>query len=424
MNPTNESFIDTTAQIGGPFIQDKLWFFVSAQYFKEESSDGGPIRTEESPRLFGKLSWQLNEQNSIDGWLEWDRYDIIGRGGDSVTPLEATVTEDAPEYVGNVSWRSILSENTILNVSYGGYDGYYYLDPNQGYDIAGRYDGATGLYNTNSTYFYLADRTRNQIVASVSHFADDFIKGDHDFKFGMELERSTVRSRYGAPTGVWFYDNYGYYDDPGTEEYDYVPYTQGYYNYSYDLKGTVERQSLFAQDSWRISPTFTVNVGVRAEFNHGSVPGEGNIFDNTAVAPRLGFAWDMTRDGKTVLKGALRPLLREVRRHRVLLRAGGRLHAARVPQHLSERLHRGSRPGDPRRRGHRRGPRPTLHGPVHPRYRPRAGRRHHGLLHLHSPREEGLHRDRQPGRHLRPRRGHRPGDRPAGDGLRLSEPRR
>ena len=180
----------------------------------------------------------MNEQNTIDGWLEWDRYDIIGRGADSVTPLEATVTEDAPEYVGNVSWRSILSENTILNVSYGGYDGYYYLDPNQGYDIAGRYDGATGLYNTNSTYFYLADRTRNQIVASVSHFADDFIKGDHDFKFGMELERSTVRSRYGAPTGVWFYDNYGYYDDPGTEEYDYVPYTQGYYNYSYDLKGT------------------------------------------------------------------------------------------------------------------------------------------------------------------------------------------
>ena len=303
LNPTNELFMDMTAQLGGPIAQDKLWFFASGQYYKEESSDGGPIRTEESPRLFGKLSWQINEQNNLEGWLEWDRYDIIGRGGDAVTPLEATVTEDAPEYVGNVSWRSILSENTILNVAFGGYDGYYYLDPNKGYDIAGRYDGLTGTYNTNSTYFYLADRTRNQVVASVSHFADNFIKGDHDFKFGMELERSTVRSRYGAPTGVWFYDNYGYYDDPGTEEYDYVPYTQGYYNYSYDLKGTIDRASLFAQDSWRITPTFTVNAGVRAEFNQGSVPGQDKIFDNTAVAPRLGFAWDVTSDGKTVLKG-------------------------------------------------------------------------------------------------------------------------
>lgn len=303
LNPRTESFIDTTAQVGGPIVHDKLWFFISGQYFKEENSNGGPIRTEESPRIFGKLSWQANEQNNVEGWIEWDRYDIIGRGADAVTPIEATVTEDAPEYVANVKWSSILSENTILNVSYGGYDGYYYLDPASGYDVAGRLDFATGLYSVNSTYYYLADRQRNQVVASVSHFADNFIKGDHDFKFGMELERSTLRSRYGFPTGVWFYDNYGYYDDPGTEEYDPVYYTQGYYNYSYDLKGTIERASAFVQDSWRITPTFTINAGVRAEFNQGSVPGQDKIFDNTAVAPRLGFAWDVTKDGKTVVKG-------------------------------------------------------------------------------------------------------------------------
>ncbi|MEO8275865.1 MAG: TonB-dependent receptor [Thermoanaerobaculia bacterium] len=303
LNPRTESFIDTTAQIGGPLTQDKLWYFISGQYYKEENSDGGPIRTEESPRAFGKLSFQANEHNNVEGWIEWDRYDIVGRGADAVTPLDATVTETAPEYVANLSWRSILSENTILNISYGGYDGYYYLDPQNGYDTAGHLDFNTGLYSANSYYYYLADRQRNQVVASISHFADNFIKGDHDLKFGMELERSTLRSREGYPTGAWFYDNYGYADDPGTEEYDYVPYTQGYYNYSYDLKGTIERASLFAQDGWRITPGFTINAGVRAEFNQGKVPGEGKIFSNNAVAPRLGFAWDVTGDGKTVLKG-------------------------------------------------------------------------------------------------------------------------
>ncbi len=302
LNPRLESFIDTTAQIGGPLSQDKLWFFVSGEYFKQESSNGGPIRSETSPRAFGKLSWQANEQNNVEGWLEWDRYDIIGRGGDALTPLDATVTENAPEYVANLSWRSILSENTIFNISYGGYDGYYYLDPQNGYNVAGHLDYDSGLHSVNSLYYYLADRQRNQVVASLSHFADNFIKGDHDLKFGMELERSTLRSRYGFPTGVWFYDNYGYADDPGTPEYDYVPYTQGYYNYSYDLKGTIERGSLFAQDSWRVTPSFTVNAGVRGELNHGKVPGQGQIFSNTAVAPRLGFAWDLSHDGKTVLK--------------------------------------------------------------------------------------------------------------------------
>lgn len=304
LNPRTESFLDVTAQLGGPISRDKLWFFLSGQFLEEETTFGGPIRTETDPRAFAKLSWSANERNSVDLWAEWDRYDIEGRGADAFTPIEATVTEDAPEYVWNFSWRSILSENTIFNLAYGGYDGYYYLDPASGYDIAGRYDGLTGNYSVNSSYYYLADRARNQVVASISHYADDFIQGDHDFKFGMELERSTLRSRYGFPTGAWFYDNYYWgYDDPGTDEYDPAYYvTQGYYNYSYDLKGTIERGTLFAQDSWRIAPNFTVNAGVRAEFNQGKVPGQGKIFDNDALAPRLGFAWDLTRDGKTVLK--------------------------------------------------------------------------------------------------------------------------
>ncbi|MBZ0090001.1 MAG: carboxypeptidase regulatory-like domain-containing protein, partial [Thermoanaerobaculia bacterium] len=304
LNPRTEKFIDTTAQIGGPLAQDKLWFFLSGQYYKEDSTFGGPVRSEESPRIFGKLTLQANDSNNVEGWVEWDRYDIVGRGGDAVTPLEATVTEDAPEYVWNLSWRSMLSADTIFNLSYGGYDGYYYLDPQNGYDVAGRYDGATGLYSTNSNYYYLADRQRNQVNASISHYADDFLQGDHDFKFGMELERSTLRSRYGFPTGVWFYDNYGYaYDDPGTpEEYDGVYYTQGYYNYSYDLQGTIERGTAYVQDSWKLSPGFTLNVGVRFEINQGTVPGEGKVFDNSAIAPRVGFAWDATGDGKTVIK--------------------------------------------------------------------------------------------------------------------------
>lgn len=303
LNPRLEQQVDSTVQFGGPLQQDKLWYFLSAQYFKDESSSGGPIRTEESPRAFGKLSWQANPSNNVETWVEWDRYDITGRGADAVTPIEATVTEDAPELVWNAAWRSTLSQNTIFSLTYGGYDGYYYLDPASGYDVAGRYDGHTGLYSVNSPWFYLADRTRNQVNASLSHYADDFIKGEHDFKFGMEIERSTVRSRYGYTTGAWFYDNYGYfYDDPGTEEYDGGYYTLGYYNYSYDLTATINRGSVFAQDSWKITPHFTLNAGLRAEINKGSVPGEGTIFDNTAFAPRLGFAWDATKDGKTVIK--------------------------------------------------------------------------------------------------------------------------
>ncbi|HYH47752.1 MAG TPA: TonB-dependent receptor [Thermoanaerobaculia bacterium] len=302
LSPSNEQIYDITLQAGGPIRQDKLWYFLSGQYLSADTSDGGPIRTERDPRAFGKLSWQVNQSHSVESWLEWDRFDITGRGGDAFTPLEATVTEDAPEVVWNLTDRAVLSPDTILNVAFAGYDGYYYLDPAQGYDIAGRLDATTGTYNTNSYYFFLADRTRNQLNASVSHYASDFIKGDHDFKFGMEVERSTLRNRYGYTTGVWFYDNYYTADDPGTADYDPVSYSLAYSGGGYDLNATNERVSAFVQDTWRIAPRLTLNPGVRFDLNRGSVTG-GEVFDTAPIAPRIGFAWDVNGNGKTLVKG-------------------------------------------------------------------------------------------------------------------------
>lgn len=299
LTPTTDKSYDSNVQWGGPIAKDKLWYFLSGQYVADDTSDGGPIRTERDPRVFGKLSWAPSDSLSIDTWGEWDRFDVTGRGGDAHTPLEATVTEDAPEYVWNGSARKVLSSNTILNFAYGGYTGYYYLDPAQGYDIAGRYDGTD--YSVNSYYFFLADRDRQQANASVSHHAADFLKGDHDFKFGMEIERSTVRNRYGYPTGAWFYDGYSTAADPGTDSDEEVPYTLGYYGGNYDVHATNKRLSAYAQDTWRIGSNLTINPGVRIDLNRGDVT-NGEVFSTNPIAPRLGIAWDVAGNGKNLIK--------------------------------------------------------------------------------------------------------------------------
>ncbi|HXU44534.1 MAG TPA: TonB-dependent receptor [Thermoanaerobaculia bacterium] len=301
LNATTEKSYDANLQWGGPIRQDKLWYFLSGQQVADDSSSGGPIRTERDPRVFGKLSWQASESLSIDSWSEWDRFDITGRGGDAQTPLEATVTEDAPEIVWNFSGHKVVSPDTIVTVAYGGFDGYYYLDPAKGPNVAGHLDAVTGNFSQNSTFFFKADRTRQQANASVTHHADDFVKGDHDFKFGMEIERSTVRNRYGYPTGAWFYDNYYTADDPGTEAYDPVPYSIGYYGGNYDVHATNKRLSVYAQDTWRISPHVTINPGVRVDLNRGDVK-NGNVYSSDPIAPRLGIAWDVTGDGKNLFK--------------------------------------------------------------------------------------------------------------------------
>ncbi len=50
----------------------------------------------------------------------------------------------------------------------------------------------------NSYYFYNADRVRNQVNASVTKFASGFA-GEHNLKFGVEFERSYVKSQSGLP---------------------------------------------------------------------------------------------------------------------------------------------------------------------------------------------------------------------------------
>src|SRR5262249_47707686 len=76
----------------------------------------------------------------------------------------------------------------------------------------------------------------------------------------------------------------------------------------------------YAQDEWRVTPRFTLNLGIRYEFmttvnetkGHGSslrdivngtdVALDPALFDNPSLknfSPRLGFAWDIRGDGRT-----------------------------------------------------------------------------------------------------------------------------
>ena len=66
--------------------------------------------------------------------------------------------------------------------------------------------------------------------------------------------------------------------------------------------------SLYAQDDWRITPSLTLNLGLRYEYY--GVPSEkyGRLdqdyrSDRNNLAPRVGFAWNLEGADKTVLRG-------------------------------------------------------------------------------------------------------------------------
>src|SRR5262249_7806446 len=259
------------------------------------------VHTDREPRLFGKVTWKINENNTFQGFSEWDRYDLHGRGADVNHPTEVTTrTERAPEYSWNGTWISLLTPNTVLDARFSGFWGYYHLYPFNGPNVPSHFDPITNVYTQNAEYTYLADRWRTQANVSLTHYARDFIHGDHNFKFGVEFERSSVKSKYYYNGGVYYYD-YG-----GQPSYRYL--WDGY-----NVNTPLHRTSSYVQDSWDLTKKLNLNLGVRWDHNRGiisdvtfhgvNVAGLGTVYKTDPVAPRLGFTYDVKGDQKTVIKG-------------------------------------------------------------------------------------------------------------------------
>lgn len=85
-------------------------------------------------------------------------------------------------------------------------------------------------------------------------------------------------------------------------------YTQALGDYTYEAANDI--YGGYIQDDWTVQPRLTLNLGLRYDVEFGSlanaqsgllVKPHGN--DLTGFAPRVGFAWDVTGSGKTIIRG-------------------------------------------------------------------------------------------------------------------------
>lgn len=305
--PRNRYF-DAHFGLGGPIIKDKLWFYVSAGYIQGDNEDRAPdMRSEQKLTGFAKLTFQPTNNNRITAWVEYEGWEWHNVGVGPTRPVEASDFEVGPGIPVAMDWLHTFSENTFTEIKVGRYWSYWDYRPNSGPDVPQRYDKLTGMYSGN--YGWMAETTSSHTTASatLTHHADEFLLGSHDFKFGVEYFGGFDNAKAGYPGGFNYVDNYYYFSYYHYyENYEYVyDYLTFAYSYGYNIEANGRRVSVFAQDSWKISDRLTINPGVRLSMYRGYLPhlqDEAFFKPKNALEFRLGLTFDVFGDHTTAIK--------------------------------------------------------------------------------------------------------------------------
>jgi carboxypeptidase family protein/TonB-dependent receptor-like protein len=283
---------DTSAQIGGPILRDKLFFFAGYQYIRVNTLAAGASGPSNSTqwRGIGKLSWAPAKNFRVDATLQKNRLESTSAPQINQTPDVVSVTEE-PNAVWTAKATWTPSSNTLVEFRTGGLAYQQNIDPAQGGRTgpSSRNDVVTGIRSVNFNTYRFLDQDRRSVGASLTRYAANVVGLHHELKFGVDYNHVGFLVENGFPGGASFTDRNGVPDQ--------VILWQG------DVQRASGNQlKLFAQDRWKVSSRVTLEPGVRLTINRGRTPTAGDVYSTTPVSPRFGVAWDVTPDHKTVVR--------------------------------------------------------------------------------------------------------------------------
>jgi hypothetical protein len=307
--------------VGGPLYPDVVWWYFG--YYPSASETvynrfldpfnptiGVPaIRTYDGHFMNIKGTIQLGEDIKLSGFYREDpilianinsfRADYLGPY--CLPSADVYQSQGGKGYMGGITY--VVSPEMFVEAMWTSGRNPLELG-NQGTDPDGRFipGGTTGpFFSSDDGWFwgtyqldYNSQRNHDTYKGAVNYLVESESIGEHDIKFGVEFldNWTNVASTYyptnefvstSAVSGVGF-DN-----------------VQWIYRYTYENRlPAVETHNktwtVFLQDSMQISDALTINAGVRTDIaslydNYNDSIHDDGIF--TALAPRLGFAYDM-----------------------------------------------------------------------------------------------------------------------------------
>jgi len=320
-------YYDHDINLGGPLMKDRLWMFATYRtQFNAVSQPQFNFDKTFDTKLWNpvaKLTYQLNQKNKLTGYYQWGQKEQPNRlpfATYTYQSPEQTFKQDSGSWVYKGEWNSTISDKLYVEARYGDFGYYFPLIANSSENYEWRDSGRLEVLGANQ--IWQLDRDRKQYTAAATYFLDT-AKGSHTFKSGAELLKEQSWEGYLQQWGGNI--DHIYTNGVSNQVVFALPTATdaGKLSAHDDLtsRAALDQIGLFINDTWSLGRV-TVNAGLRYDRYKGWLPEQQQLAASTGpisvaaktfpettfytwnqVAPRIGVTFDLTGDGKTVLKG-------------------------------------------------------------------------------------------------------------------------
>jgi len=335
---------------GGPIIKDHLQFFATYEGDDEQASNAVSVTIPKyasqfsnfagsfsspfkSTLAFGKLSWQAAANQTLDFSGNYRReHETRDFGG--TTSFESAT--NYKNWVYGATLRDQMIFGNALNEASASLQTFGWNPEPQNPDLVGKLYFAPGFATIirtggNST---LQDFNQRRLeLRDNFNFAPMEMAGTHSFQIGGNVDfmhYSVNKSLNGIPL-------YKFIDDPANGNTFAQPFEVDYGIGNPILKISNNEYGIYGQDSWAVNPKLTLNLGLRWDYESHmldenyvtpanivtALKGKTFQFDGRTISipdeyfstgserkpykneyqPRLGFAYDLGANGKSVVFG-------------------------------------------------------------------------------------------------------------------------
>ena len=329
-NTTRASKLSPTyeATLGGPLVRDRVWFFGGSRI--ERTTTQGTFAqtklpytsTNDNTRYEGKLTGTLRPGHTLQASFIDNTTDLVQPAyGGTIDPAGMT-TPSTLNRLFAANWKGVLGGRTFATAQYSQKN---WKLQNAGGDSTNVFDspimtrgttaGVPGGLQYNAPYFDSTDpeeRNNSQFTASLTRMFASRRGGTHEVKGGFEYFVSTrVGGNSQTSTGYVFQTDYKLdaanqpaLDANGRLIPRFVPGTSRVQVWQ-PLRGShidLTTASLFVNDHWIAAPRLTFDLGLRYEKVGSEATGGIESVDVQTLVPRIGAAYALTGDGRTILQ--------------------------------------------------------------------------------------------------------------------------